>query len=283
VGRPDPPSATPSPSRSSPPLLLPPFLPSRLPPPLAAPHERAEEAALFLDYDGTLAPIVDDPAGARPVPGVPELLARLGARLDVAAVVSGRPLAYLEGALGRPPGVRLAGLYGMEEVGPDGVLRCDPAAEGWRGSVQEATDALVRAAPPGVEVEPKGLAVTVHWRRAPEAEEWARAAAASAAARTGLRAQLGRMSVELRPPVAADKGTVVARLGARHAVVGCFGDDVGDIPAFEAVAALGRAGATTVTVVVADAEGPPELLEMADFSVAGPHAAVALLEVIVGS
>ncbi len=245
-------------------------------------RERAEEAALFLDYDGTLAPIVDDPAGARPVPGVPELLARLGARFGVVAVVSGRPLAYLQGALGRPPGVRMAGLYGMEEIGADGVLRRDPAAEGWRGSVQEVTDVLSRDAPPGVEVEPKGLAVTVHWRRAPEAEEWVREAAASAAARTGLRAEPGRMSVELRPPVAADKGTVVARLGARHPVVGCFGDDLGDIPAFEAVAALGRAGAATVTVVVADAESPPQLLAMADVSVAGPEAAVALLEAIAG-
>jgi trehalose 6-phosphate phosphatase len=243
---------------------------------------RAKEAALFLDYDGTLAPIVDDPAGARPVPGVRELLARLGARLGIVAIVSGRPLGYLEAALGRPPGVRMVGLYGMEELGSDGVLRRDPAAERWRGSVHEVTDVLSRDAPAGVEVEPKGLAVTVHWRRAPEAEEWVRAAVACAAARTGLRAQPGRMSVELRPPVAADKGTVVARLGARHRVVGCFGDDLGDIPAFEAVAALGRAGVTTVTVVVADAESPPELLAMADVAVADPEAAVALLEAIAG-
>ena len=253
-----------------------------LPPRLVPLRERAEEAALFLDYDGTLAPIVDDPAGARPVPGVPDLLARLGARLAVVAVVSGRPLAYLSAALGRPPGVRMAGLYGMEEIGADGVVRRDPDAERWRAHVQEVNDVLRRRTPPGVEVEPKGLTVTVHWRRAPEAESWVRASAFSEAARTGLRVQPGRMSVELRPPVAADKGTVVARLGARHRVVGCFGDDVGDIPAFEAVSALGRAGAETVTVAVVDEESPPELLALADVTVAGPDGAVALLEAIAG-
>jgi trehalose 6-phosphate phosphatase len=243
-------------------------------------RDRPTEAALFLDYDGTLAPIVGDPAGARPLPGVPGLLARLACRLAVVAVVSGRPLSYLEGALGRPAGVHLAGLYGIEEVGGDGVLRRDAAAEEWRGAVEDATAALLHDAPPGVEVEPKGLAVTVHWRRAPGEAATAREAVAAAAVSTGLVAQPGRMSIELRPPVHSDKGTVVLRLGAGHAVVGCFGDDLGDLPAFEAVSALGRAGATTVTVAVSDAESPPEVVAAADVVVQGPKEAVALLEAI---
>jgi trehalose 6-phosphate phosphatase len=247
---------------------------------VAALRDRAAEAALFLDYDGTLAPIVDDPAGARPLPGVPELLARLGDRLAVVAVVSGRPVAYLEGALGRPARVHLAGLYGMEEIGADGALRRDAAAEEWRDAVGDVAASLLRDVPPGVVVEPKGLAVTVHWRRAPARAGPARAAAAAAAARSGLVTQPGRMSIELRPPVHADKGTVVLRLGAGHAVVGCFGDDVGDLPAFDAVSALGRAGATTVTVAVADAESPPEVVARADVVVQGPGGAVALLEAI---
>lgn len=253
-----------------------------LPPALAPLRDRPKEAALFLDFDGTLAPIVEDPATARPLAGVPELLARLGARLDVVAVVSGRPLEYLEGAIGRPRGVHLAGLYGMEEVGSDGVLRRDEGAEAWRGTVETVTTELLGAAPPGIGVEPKGLSVTLHWRRAPEQEGWAHEAVASAVARTGLEARPGRMSFELRPPVAVDKGAVVARLGAGHGVVGCFGDDLGDIPAFEAVAALGRSGATTVTVVVVDAESAPEVVAMADLVVDGPGAAVALLEAIAG-
>lgn len=254
-----------------------------LPPLLAPLRDDARDAALFLDFDGTLAPIVDDPARARPVPGAPAVLERLGGRLAVVAVVSGRPVSYLEHALGRPRGVHLAGIYGLEEIGADGVLRRDPAAEEWRGSVDEVSAALLRDAPAGVGVEPKGLSVTVHWRRAPGEEGWVRRRVGVEAGRTGLVAQQGRMAVELRPPAGPDKGTVVTRLGSGRAVVGCFGDDLGDVPAFEAVSALGRAGATTVKVAVVDAESAEsagEVLAMADMAVEGPEAAVALLEAI---
>jgi trehalose 6-phosphate phosphatase len=251
-----------------------------LPSLLAPLRDRAADAALFLDYDGTLAPIVDDPQGAAPVPGVPALLCRLGHRLRVVAVVSGRPVSYLEGVLGRPPGVHLAGLYGLEEITPDGSVRSESGAEAWRERVAAVTAALLADAPQGIAVEPKGLSVTVHWRRAPAHEPWARAAVAEQSRRSGLHAQPGRMSLELRPPIEADKGTVVTRLGSGCPVVGCFGDDLGDVPAFEAARALGKAGATVVTVAVVDAESPPEVLAMADMTVEGPEAAVALLEAI---
>jgi trehalose 6-phosphate phosphatase len=251
---------------------------AELPPVLRPLRERCAEAALFLDYDGTLAPIVADPAGARPVPGVRELLARLGARLDLVAVVSGRPVRFLSEALGTPPGVVLSGLYGMEEVGRDGELRRDTGAQRWRPVVAEAVAVLAGSAPPGVEIEPKGLSVTLHWRRSPGSEGWARAAADALCARTGLVPQSGRMALELRPPVHVDKGTVVARLGLGRAVVACFGDDLGDLPAFAAVAELGRSGATIARVAVADAESPPEVAAAADVVVEGPEAAVALIE-----
>src|ERR1700728_2860204 len=73
-----------------------------------------DESALFLDFDGTLSPIVEDPVGARPLPGVPELLRRLAGRLALVAVVSGRPTTFLAEVLGAPAGVTLVGLYGLE-------------------------------------------------------------------------------------------------------------------------------------------------------------------------
>lgn len=253
---------------------------AELPAVLAPLRDRPDETALFLDYDGTLAPIVGDPAGAAPVAGVPALLGRLATRLGLVAVVSGRPVRYLDELLSRPPGVVLAGLYGMEERSADGVLRLDPEAEEWRDVVAGATGELRARAPTGVEVEPKGLSVALHWRRAPAEAVRAESTAQEIAERTGLLAQPGRMSVELRPPVGVDKGTVVARLGAGHGVVACFGDDLGDLPAFAAAAELGRRGATVVRVAVSDDESPPDVARAADVVVRGPLAAVALLEAI---
>lgn len=252
--------------------------PAALPEALVPLAERPGEAALFLDYDGTLAPIVADPATAAPFPGVPRLLGVLSARLGTVAVVSGRPVRYLVEVLGRPEGVHLAGLYGMEEVGGDGRVREDPEAASWRPVVEDVAAALVASAPAGIGVEPKGLTVTLHWRRAPGEESWARDAAAREVARTGLVLQPGRMALELRPPAHADKGTVVERLAGSRPVVAYFGDDVGDLPAFAALDRLAAQGRTVARVAVADPESPHELSDAADVVVRSTADAVDLLE-----
>ena len=73
-----------------------------------------ERAALFLDFDGTLSAIVSEPVAARPLPGVPALLARLASMVGLVAVISGRPNSFLGQVLETPPGVLLVGLYGLE-------------------------------------------------------------------------------------------------------------------------------------------------------------------------
>ena len=82
-----------------------------------------QRSALFLDFDGTLSPIVEDPVGARPLPAVPDLLTRLARRLGLVAVISGRPATFLSEVLAAPRGVRLVGLYGLELALPGGVRR----------------------------------------------------------------------------------------------------------------------------------------------------------------
>lgn len=250
--------------------------PRALPAVLEPIRRRPSESALFVDFDGTLAPIVGDPARARPLDGVPAVLERLARRLHLVAVVSGRPVAFLTGALGSPAGVHLAGLYGLEEAHEGSVHRSTEADE-WRPLVDQATRMARRGAPPGAEVEAKGLTVTLHWRRAPAAADWAAGVQRWAEAE-GLVAQPGRMAVELRPPVGADKGSVVARMGAGHAVVAFFGDDLGDLPAFAALDALAATGVAVARVAVADDESAPEVLAAADLVVAGPSEAVALLD-----
>ena len=234
-------------------------------------------AAVFVDYDGTLAPIVADPARAVPFPGAVEALVRLGARFGLVAVVSGRPVAYLQAVLGPMPGVRFVGLYGMEEIDGDGSVAVPAAVEAWRKVVEAVTARAVAGAPAGLGVEPKGLTVTLHWRSDPAGEGWARRFADHEHQATGLVAHPGRMSLELRPPLGIDKGSVVRQLGGDFGAVAYLGDDLGDLPAFDALGDLAAKGATVARVAVVDDESAPEVAAAADLVVGGPGEAVALL------
>ena len=85
------------------------------------------------------------------------------------------------------------------------------------------------------------------------------------------------MSLELRPPLPADKGAVVERLGAGAAAACFLGDDAGDLPAFAALDRLAAAGCRAVKVAVATEESPPELAAAADVVLADPAQALAAL------
>jgi len=227
-------------------------------------------SALCLDFDGTLSAIVADPVGARPWPGVPALLARLAARFALVAVISGRPPDFLHEVLGSPAGVTLIGLYGLGQVGPD--------AGSWEPVVAALVDRARAEAPTGIYVEPKGLTLTLHWRHAPETAAWAHEFAAREELGSGLRVHPGRMSLEFRPPLDVDKGTVVRALAQGMRAVAVFGDDLGDLPAFDAVAELGERGVMVARVAVIDAESDDRVAAQSDLVVEGPVGAVTLLE-----
>jgi trehalose 6-phosphate phosphatase len=246
-----------------------------------------ERSALCLDFDGTLSAIVDDPRAARPLPGVPDLLARLARRLGLVAVISGRPVSFLQSALqpalGPPAGVRLVGLYGLEQIAPDGRRTTAADAAPWEAVITEVVDRARAEAAPGVYVEPKGLTVTLHWRNAPGEAEWVAGFAARQAEERGLQVHRGRRELELRPPLAVDKGTVVRDLTVGYEAVAAFGDDIGDLPAFAALAELGSAGVAVARVAVVDQESPAVVAEQADLTVDGPAGALALLEQLAGA
>lgn len=254
--------------------------PDRLPELLAPFADRPGAAGIISDFDGTLSPIVDDAPRARPLPGVPEVLLALATRVRRVAIVSGRPVAFLLDRLtldGRPPsGLALSGLYGLERA--EGVdVHVHPDALRWVDAVEQVAKAGDAEAPPGVWIERKGLAVTVHVRTAPEQASWAEAFARTHAAVTGLVVHPGRMSYELRPPVEVNKGTVVAEM-LEGLEVACFlGDDVGDLPAFDALDRFQADGGTALKVGVRSTEAPAELLARADLLVDGPAGALDLL------
>ena len=120
--------------------------------------------------------------------------------------------------------------------------------------------------------------MTLHYRRADdevEALAMLEAVADRARGTKGFVARFGRKVLELRPPVAAHKGTAVTHLlgerGLERALYA--GDDTTDLDAFAALAALELG----VRVAVASAEGPPELREAADIVVGGPTELLQLL------
>ncbi|MDP9073025.1 MAG: trehalose-phosphatase [Actinomycetota bacterium] len=223
--------------------------------------------------------MVDHPEAARPLPGATGVLTRLATRYRLVAVVSGRPVAYLLDRLAEAQGVVLCGLYGLEKVA-DGAVTVAPQAARWRSVIDQVAAAAETQAPAGVFVERKGLSVALHVRGAPEHAEWIASWAHGQAVELGLVARAGKMSVELLPPIATDKGRVVADLADDLRALCFLGDDLGDLPAFDALARLAEAGVDTLAVAVAGDETPDQLLERADLVVDGPEGALALLDML---
>lgn len=236
-----------------------------------------ERAGVFIDFDGTLSPIVDDPAAARPLKGSAEMVSELSRSYGRVGVLSGRPVAFLEPFFA--PGVVLAGLYGLETV-VDGVRRDHPLGGMWRQRVEDVAALSSARGPDGMRVEAKGLSITLHYRGRPEREADVRAWAEHQALRSGLELRPARMSYELHPPIEVDKGSTLLELAEGLGAVGFVGDDVGDLPAFDALDRLEADGVTTVRIGVRSQEGAAELLDRADLVVDGPAGVLAVLEAL---
>ena len=243
---------------------------------IAAFAAHAGSAGVFCDFDGTLAPVVDDPSAALPLAGAADTLEALARRYARVGVISGRPGAFLAEHLGGR-GLALTGLYGLEVVTPAGV-RPVQAAKAWRSVVEEVAGRAEAELPPALGVERKDLSVAVHFRVSPGYADLAQRWTADAAARSGLAVHAARMSFELRPPLPHDKGLVLAQSAAGLTHVLFVGDDRGDLEAYDALDALAAGeGVTVARVAVRSPEVPAELLERADVVVDGPEGVLSLL------
>jgi len=236
----------------------------QLPPELVTLAAEPRLAALVLDVDGTLAPIVDRPEDAAVPPATRTELERLSSRYALVACVSGR-----SGAEAR----RIVGVDGLEYVGSHG-LELAPEAAGWSERLRAF------AATVDWPVEDKGVTVSFHWRTAADqgAAERSLQEVAERARAAGLDARFGRKVLELRPPVDADKGTAVRALvsdrGLRRALYA--GDDTTDVDAFRAVHELELG----VAVAVRSAELPSAVEANADVLVDGTAGMLDLLSLL---
>ena len=234
-------------------------------------------AAILLDVDGTLAPIVDDPQAARVPDKTVELLVAVVARFGLVACVSGRGVIDAR---------RVVGLRTITYIGAHGAERLDPDAE----QVQsEQLAAVVKPRldlpplDPGVGIEHKGSITAFHWRGAADqasAEASVRLAAQQGEAQ-GFRVHWGRKVMELRLPTAVDKGVAVTDLIDQAGVSAALyaGDDVTDLDAFRALHAAPLAHA--LCVGVSSAEQPAELAEVADLLVDGTEGMAEVLAALV--
>ena len=182
------------------------------------------------DFDGTLAPIVSNPADARPLPGAAQALIALAALPSTtAALVSGRALSTLRALSSMPPAVHLVGSHGAEF---DTGFAHDIDQELLDRIIAELTD--IAANRPGVTVEPKLASVALHVRNASAEDGDAALDAARAAAREwDAEITTGKAVLEFAV-ITTDKGEAIDVIRERDAATAVvfFGDDVTDEKAF---------------------------------------------------
>lgn len=235
---------------------------------LAAHVLNQDPAGLFTDIDGTLSPIVVDPADARVPHAARQALRRLRENVHTVGVVSGR--AALDARrMVRVGGIEYIGNHGMETIrGRHSSV--DIAVQPLLPRIQACVAALESTTwCEGVVVEDKRVSITVHFRTAADPEsahnEIHAAVHASEACRS-LRISDGRRVVNITPPVEVDKGTAIMRIAERRRLRGIvyLGDDVTDLDAFRALRELRTLGCATAAIAVVSPEGPTELAERSD-------------------
>lgn len=236
--------------------------------------QAAGQIVLFLDYDGTLTPIVGHPSKARLSLPAHRLLQELSRQRGIwIALVSGRALREVRRMVGLK-NLCYVGNHGLELAGPK-IRHVNPMARKSRPILQKVAASLRKELKkiPGAWVEDKGFTLTVHFRQVkPQEKLLARnifhEVVLPYEKKKQVRVTAGKEVFEVRPPVHWTKGTVVNWLLARREAIAhegpvlpvYIGDDLTDEDAFKT---LGNRG---ITVAV----GPSNPLTLARYVAAGP-------------
>jgi trehalose 6-phosphate phosphatase len=251
----------------------------------------ARSAVLF-DIDGTLAPIVRHAADAHVPEATRSLLIEISRRYGIVGCVSGRRAATARQivAIGS---ISYVGNHGGELLRQGATrVELDPELASWTEAIRRFA---VRAYTPErqrlrLRIEEKDPIIAFHWRGAPDEQAAALAAGeiAEQARADGLAVHWGRKVLEVRPPLAMDKGVGIIGLlrsaspdgdGPRIQAGLYVGDDNTDLDAFHGLRSLvqdGELGCAVCVAVVSD-EAPPELVAQADMTIDGPDGVRELL------
>src|SRR3954454_5928420 len=256
---------------------------------LLAPLRRnPARSAILTDVDGTIAPIVTDPAEARVPEETRRLLRTLAERYALVGCLSGRRVLDARRIVGLDE-LAYSGNHGFELLLPgDTEVRPDPSLDGHEADAPRFVEGLDSAEleRAGIRTEDKGAIVALHWRGAPNetAAESLAHEIANAAEWEGLVPHRGRKVLEIRPNVAINKGIAVAALIPARPIEAALygGDDRTDVDAFAALRTLQEDGEleTAVCIAVASDESPPEVSQVADLTVPGPDGFVRVLEAL---
>ena len=245
-------------------------------------------AAVLLDIDGTLAPIVRHADDAHVPEATRAVLIEVSRRYGVVGCVSGRRAATARSivAIGT---IAYLGNHGGELLLPGSTrAEVDPELAAWTDRVRDFSERTLTPEHHRMRVraEDKEAIAAFHWRGAPD-EEAAEAAVREIAERAegeGFAVHWGRKVLEVRPPVAFDKGLgITSFLRSQQVDAAVYaGDDTTDLDAFRALRALLEAGelSTALCIAVSSDEAPPALAEEADLSLDGPAGVRGLLEAL---
>jgi len=245
-------------------------------------------SAILLDVDGTLAPIVRHAADAHVPEATRTLLIAVARRYGLVACISGRRAANARQIVSIGS-IAYIGNHGGELLRPGATeVELDPDVAAWTRRINDFVADAWETDWERLRVRRENkLAITAfHWRGAPD-EDAAQAAVSTLAARAeeaGLSVHWGRKVLEVRPPVAIDKGKGVVsllRVGESDAAL-YVGDDTTDLDAFRGLRGLVDEGrlSEAICVGVRSDETPPELEREADLLVEGPMGVRSVLEAL---
>jgi trehalose-phosphatase len=232
-------------------------------------HE-APALSLFLDFDGTLTPLIDDPNQVQLCPAVKQALEAIVKQPDViVGIISGRELSDLKHRVGIR-GVYYSGNHGLEISGPDRAF-VEPSAVEHVENLKQLTANLAEKlhVVPGAFVENKGYTAAVHFRCVPEAQwENVRRVVHATLANSNHPFQLaaGNRVFDIRPRIhwsKADAVKWIRRQTAPNSLPMYLGDDTTDEDAFAALSdgvtiKIGAASQSHAQYLI---EGPEQVLE----------------------